>query len=712
MALPKSVAVLLEQESPTDEALFGGKRYNEFCMRTAQDMISGVCHYLRRLGFRISEDEEEERAKTLSTFVKYEDSDETASTTSAPALYRRHKTETHHITVNAGCSALSTGPNPLSRELRHYAVQGLLVHEVGHVIFTDFPTKRVWQNELLAGKWWPEEPKRFSDAACEELKAKMQDRGFLRVFTRVAHELDNFVEDGYIEAEMQALYGGLATTELATMNDLLFCATSSFGEDLKAGMHPFLAVQKQTLLYACFDYMENEDAPSEYLQLFDDLAEIIDDAKYQRDPKKRAAAINEILCLLWPLLRNFIYGDEDENKEEQEGQEENEEGQEENGNGAGAGTGNKPLDESHIKTVEAALERLESTVKMTTEDENATSSGLASKPNVSEQQSVVSHAPKNEGDQDCGEKTGEGECDLTAAECQLSSLVNTMKQDAAEEKAEENLAEVLQQEANEIKTSDGFVQVERAASVSESNIEAYKTLSLQGVPIARNLERRLKPLIRDEEYDGRVSGLLMGACIESRRLYHQDGKYFAQNNAAQEAPRLVVGYLCDESGSMSQSGLDASIRAGIVLERFCRGMELPCFIGGFTSSGRGPCAYLSYVEPCSVDKNDCYRLTGMSSRGGTPTVPAMEYLASRMEKERGLHKLLIVSTDGGSDQGPRLMREAISKIEKKGIVVVGAGIGSARDAIQREFGKNFLDISNVEELPVMLTKVVRQNIWK
>lgn len=59
-------------------------------------------------------------------------------------------------------------------------------------------------------------------------------------------------------------------------------------------------------------------------------------------------------------------------------------------------------------------------------------------------------------------------------------------------------------------------------------------------------------------------------------------------------------------------------------------MELPCYIGGFTSLVGG-LQYISYVEYGSVDAKDKYRLTGMSSCGGTPTGMAIRYMTARLK---------------------------------------------------------------------------------
>lgn len=49
----------------------------------------------------------------------------------------------------------------------------------------------------------------------------------------IAKNIENSIEDGFIEREIRSMYGGLASTELATINDALISKSQSFGETLK-----------------------------------------------------------------------------------------------------------------------------------------------------------------------------------------------------------------------------------------------------------------------------------------------------------------------------------------------------------------------------------------------------------------------------------------------------------------------------------------------
>ena len=149
----------------------------------------------------------------------------------------------------------------------------------------------------------------------------------------------------------------------------------------------------------------------------------------------------------------------------------------------------------------------------------------------------------------------------------------------------------------------------------------------------------------------------------------------------------------------------------IIIQDLCERMELPCYICGYTTaSNYGGTQILEYVDQ-DIDGKDKYRITGMASRGGTPTMPAMRYMGEKLRREQAEKRLLIVSTDGCSDGGRESIQQVIKDLRKKyNIIVIGAGIGSSRGSVEHEFGDNFIDISNLETMPRVLCNIVKKNL--
>ena len=726
------------EKAVPDTAFFTSEAYRSYTETAAKDMIIGVCGYLRRYGYSISEMEEDRRVNAL-TVEMLRNPEITAYT------------DGYNICIGTNNSLVTLLD---SRELRHYAIQGFRVHEVAHILFTDFPTLKNWAGHLSQGIWWPKIPDRATEKDGAELTKRLKKPGFCKPFVSIAHSIENALEDGFIEREIQEMYGGLATTELATLDEVQISESVSFGEMLKKKCSPFEAMLNQILLYAKYDITMDDGIPDEYVQTLEDCVFVIDDVKYERNPKKRLEGVNEICCILYPLVADLIkelskkpkqkkssgqkssksgsgicmpgqpQGNGNDKSQSQQGNAASNSGADSNSSAGGAGN-NVDSDKEAAERLQKALKKIEQIAKDAakraglTEGKNQNSESIthssarsqeAKDRNNGKQNAKAQSSDKGSSCVQSSSKGGSsGTSDLSAAKRDLNSIENARKKDAATEKTNREKNNALNEEARHISSEIGAnVTVDRAQEVSKSNVVVYNELSNDLLVVTKNLERRLKTMIRDEENDDSVSGLPMGSRVEARLAYHRDGKIFSRKNFPRDNPRLAVGYLCDESGSRHDDAIKASVRTGIIIQDLCYRMELPCYVCGFTTSGVG-LQIISYVDQ-DVDGKDKYRITGMRSRSGTPTGPAMKYMAEKLKKETAEKRLLIVSTDGCSASGRENIQRTIKELSRYGILVVGAGIGSARAQVENEFGKNFIDIGNLEAMPQILCNIVKRNL--
>lgn len=745
------IAQLAEKVPETDDlSFFASEAYRDFTEQGVKDLICGTCTYLRTLGYDITKEQEEERINDMVVMMST-DENMTACTNGDSMI----------IGVNS--SLVKYFPN---RELRHYAIQGLRVHETAYVLFTDFKTIDMWQGALSNGNWWPVVPDHAQDPDGAELTQVLSKKEFSKSFAAIAGRLQNAIEDGFIEREIKEMYKGLATTELCTTNDAQLSMASTFGEFLKAGRSAYSAMFQQVLMYAKYDITMVDDMPEQYSDIFDACMEVVDDVKCERDVKKRLCGVNELCCILYPLFKEMLTKNSEKQNQQSSGSgngkpgnsgfglPQNSQGQQngsngqsdpnQNGNGSQNGSGNAQNNSSNgngngnsvgSMTAEQLSEALKEAVKQI--EQAAKNVGVNNLPDrhsnsITNQAGKNAEAKKREsGKQGSGNNANgngngnsksnsianapganSGKSDLSAAKCDIKAIEKARKQEIATAQANNEANNQLAQEGAKIGSEIGTkISVRRAAEVPQSNIDTYNRLSAGLLSVTKNLERRLKTTIRDEENDDAVAGLPMGSRIEARLAYHQDGKIFSRKNFPRDNPRLAVGYLCDESGSMSDEAIAASVRTAIILQDLCERMELPCYICGFTTGGYSGCVdIITYVDK-NVDGKDKYRTTGMASRGGTPTVPAMKYMGKKLMKDSTEKKILIVSTDGCSGRGyGETVRDVIKKLQHDGVMVIGAGIGDSKPRIQEEFGSNFLDISNLDAMPKILCNIVKKNL--
>ena len=809
------IAQLAEKVPETDDlSFFTSEAYRDYTEQGVKDLICGTCTYLRTLGYNITEKQEEERIRGMTVDMS---------------------TDKNMTACTNGDSMIIGVNNPLvkyfpNRELRHYAIQGLRVHETAHVLFTDFKTIDMWQGALSNGNWWPVVPDHAQDPEGAELTQVLSKKEFSKSFAAIAGRLENAIEDGFIEREIKEMYKGLATTELCTTNDAQLSMASTFGEFLKAGRSAYSAMFQQVLMYAKYDITMVDDMPEQYSDVFDACMEVVDDVKCERDAKKRLCGVNEICCILYPLFKEMLTEESEKQNQQSSGSgngkpgngnggsgsSQNSQGQQngnggsqggsggsqsnsgngngngnggsgssqnsqgqQNGNGgsqggsggsqsnsgngngngnggsgssqnsqgqqngnsgsqggsgdsqnnSGNGNGNGNGNGVGSMTTEQLSEALKEAVKQI--EQAAKNVGVNNLPDR-HNNSITNQAGKNEdakkrerskqgSDNANGKSNGNsianapgansGKSDLSAAKCDIEAIERERKRNVATAQANNEANDKLRQEGKEVGREIGTnIYVRRAAEVPQSNIETYNRLSAGLLSITKNLERRLKTTIRDEENDDTVAGLPMGSRVEARLAYHQDGKIFSRKNFPRDNPRLAVGYLCDESGSMSKTAISASVRTAIILQDLCERMELPCYICGFTTEDLKGVDIITYVD-MNVDGKDKYRTTGMASRGGTPTVPAMKYMSKKLLKDSTEKKILIVSTDGCSGRGyGETVRDVIKKLQHDGVMVIGAGIGDSKPRIQEEFGDNFLDISNLDAMPKILCNIVKKNL--
>lgn len=745
------IAQLAEKVPETDDlSFFSSEAYRDFTEQGVKDLICGTCTYLRTLGYDITKEQEEERINDMVVMMST-DENMTACTNGDSMI----------IGVNS--SLVKYFPN---RELRHYAIQGLRVHETAHVLFTDFKTIDMWLGALRNGNWWPVVPDHAQDPDGAELTQVLSKKEFSKSFAAIAGRLENAIEDGFIEREIKEMYKGLATTELCTTNDAMLSMASTFGELLKAGRSAYSAMFQQVLMYAKYDITMVDDMPEQYSDIFDACMEVVDDVKCERDVKKRLCGVNELCCILYPLFKEMLTKNTEKQNQQSSGSgngkpgnsgfglPQNSQGQQngsngqsdpnQNGNGSQNGSGNAQNNSSNgnengnsvgSMTAEQLSEALKEAVKQI--EQAAKNVGVNNLPDR-HSKSITNQAGKNaeakkreSGKQGSGNNANgngngnsnsnsianapganSGKSDLSAAKCDIKAIEKARKQEIATAQANNEANNQLAQEGAKIGSEIGTkISVRRAAEVPQSNIDTYNRLSAGLLSVTKNLERRLKTTIRDEENDDAVAGLPMGSRVEARLAYHQDGKIFSRKNFPRDNPRLAVGYLCDESGSMSDKAIAASVRTAIILQDLCERMELPCYICGFTTGGySGSVDIITYVDK-NVDGKDKYRTTGMASRGGTPTVPAMKYMGKKLMKDSTEKKILIVSTDGCSGRGyGETVRDVIKKLQHDGVMVIGAGIGDSKPRIQEEFGSNFLDISNLDAMPKILCNIVKKNL--
>ena len=260
------------------------------------------------------------------------------------------------------------------------------------------------------------------------------------------------------------------------------------------------------------------------------------------------------------------------------------------------------------------------------------------------------------------------------------------------------------------------MSVHRIAEVEDDLKDEYHEISGELLRISKQLQKSVTQQMQDSRRGGKQTSLLMGRRLDTHALCRNDGRVFYKNALPNETPALSVGLLLDESGSMCSCDRATYARAtAIILYDFCQALGIPIMVYGH-STGGGVDLY-SYAEFDAIDRNDRYRLMDISSRGSNRDGAALRYVAEALTHRTEDVKLLILVSDGQpADSGyfgtaaEEDLRGIKQEYQRKGVLFVAAAIGSDKENIERIYGDSFMDITDLNKLPVKLAGVIKRFI--
>ena len=188
---------------------------------------------------------------------------------------------------------------------------GLIGHECGHILFTDFSIAKRFQQAVLNGKFYPKKPaakdfrsKTYKNNLAEILKVfDEQNPAKLKVISKIALYLSNVVEDGYIERLMKAKFPGSISIGIQLNNIRQAEIMPSLKDMIDHGYKPISIMANLLLQYVKTGRIENQDdIKNEYTDVLYDCIQTLDFALDERNPKERISAVNHLLVYCWQFI--------------------------------------------------------------------------------------------------------------------------------------------------------------------------------------------------------------------------------------------------------------------------------------------------------------------------------------------------------------------------------------------------------------------------
>lgn len=245
--------------------------------------------------------------------------------------------------------------------------------------------------------------------------------------------------------------------------------------------------------------------------------------------------------------------------------------------------------------------------------------------------------------------------------------------------------------------------------------KAYSlTLSKMAVGI-HTTTKVLKRIFEDdkEEREYRCSGN-----ISLKRLYGGTvtDRIFEKKISPANKSNLVVEILVDESGSMEYNGKYLAARdCCIALAEIFHNLNVPVYVMGFTADSVGYDVVHSHYITWKNTKDDRLKLLNISARANNCDGASIRYASEVIKNKQAQNKLLIVISDGrpvahNYYQGDADTKDAIRNA-KKYASVLGVAVGNNdTEKIQYFYEKDFLHVSNVDELFGGIAKAIKRII--
>ena len=269
-----------ERSKLTDQEIFSSNAYAAYLMDIAEATSS---RYKRKLRIKTTWDE------SPGAFVAY--------------------TDNREITLNCGNELTADYP---TRELKHLSLIGLLGHEEGHILYTDFTVLSLFMQAVDNGTMYPALPDELEETENDYLKEyleiiKQKDEKTNCIIKYVLHNIANILEDVYIEERTCCDFPGSFKTGIRLNNVKLTEEAMSVSVQIEKEIPNAAILTNAILQYARIGEFNNSGGyTGDLMDVFYDCIPLIDDVVDKTDAKARYDSANRIFLKMWPYVEEWI----------------------------------------------------------------------------------------------------------------------------------------------------------------------------------------------------------------------------------------------------------------------------------------------------------------------------------------------------------------------------------------------------------------------
>lgn len=674
-------------------------------------------------------------------------------------------TNNKEIIVNAANSLFTKRDEldePLSVSVDH--ILGVMFHEAGHVLYTNFSVLRKYKEQFRDGKLVISsiELSKEEKKSLKEINNLLNDNrsnvvlGVSLTKTKsfiynIFGWLNNAIEDGRIEKTLldrDADFGGYCNGLIGLRNKQKDEIVGSNIQDI------------EKYLNACFEYAKYGTSTTYTGDVFPELEEakpIIDIMLDCKEAMKFTEYTVELICIAYPnLIKPLItdqtddQSDDDQSNDNSQGDSSNnDENSDTDNSSSGQSSGESGDDESQENTEDNGSggsseteEEQDDANNSESDDDQEGSSGDSSNEESDEDENEDS---SNQDDSTDGDNSNDQ--NDSSKEDELDNIMDNLPEmsvmpeydNMGVESGDDDLEESMQptpdfvgEAAREEVEEEINGKINKMISDSTAPLGCSRVTVIDDLPYAslspnqdaflnnnrslfKKVGREIENHLKSDMRTGSNKRKFSGKKFRAEKLVNRDYRYFENTATKRDIPETAVGILIDQSGSMYGEQIRCATYAAMGMYKTLAELEhFDVAVYGHTST-YDEVIINRYIDFGFKPKDPIKVLAGIYSNGGNIDEVAVTALGERLKSQMVDKKIMIIISDGLPHSmighAETRLRDLVKEYVKGGFNVFVAALGSDKAKIDKIYEDvSFIDITDPSELPTNMLRAIKRTI--
>lgn len=666
-------------------------------------------------------------------------------------------TNNKEIIVNAANSLFTKRDEldePLSVSVDH--ILGVMFHEAGHVLYTNFSVLRKYKEQFRDGKLVISsiELSKEEKKSLKEINNLLNDNrsnvvlGVSLTKTKafiynIFDWLNNAIEDGRIEKTLldrDADFGGYC-------NGLIGLRNKQKGEIVGSNIQDI-----EKYLNACFEYAKYGTSTTYTGDIFPELEKakpIIDIMLDCKEAMKFTEYTVELICIAYPNLIKPLLTDQTDDQSDDDQSNDNSQGSSDNNNDNNESSDSSNSDDNQSSGESGSNNA--NTENNNSDDSNETEDSQEGSGNSDSQEESSEDEGDNSNSQNSQEESDEGDDSNSQGdsnkEDELDDIMDNLPETSplpeydnmGVESSDDNLEEAMQptpdfvgEAAKESVEEEINGEINKMISDSTAPLGCSRVTVIDDLPdaslspnqdaflnnnrslfkkVGREIENHLKSDMRTGSNKRKFSGKKFRA----EKLVNRDYRYFENTATKRDIPETAVGILIDQSGSMYGEQIRCATYAAMGMYKTLAELEhFDVAVYGHTG-GYDEVIINRYIDFGFKPKDPIKVLAGIYSNGGNIDEVAVTALGERLKSQMVDKKIMIIISDGLPHSmighAETRLRDLVKEYVKGGFNVFVAALGSDKAKIDKIYEDvSFIDITDPSELPTNMLRAIKRTI--